>query len=165
MPIRTLLLALVCALALPSAALAATPTPTLDAEETAFCQQINSYRAQNGVAPLKVSIALTNAADWLSTDMAASNYFSHTDSLGRAFYTRLGSFGYVASYLGENIAAGTAGASATFNLWRNSAGHNQNMLNANYKVIGIGRAYGAHATYGWYWTTDFGSTTDATIAC
>ncbi len=164
MSTRSLLLALVCSLALPSAALAATPTPTLDAEETAVFQQINSYRAQNGVAPLKVSITLTNAAKWLSGDMASKNYFSHTDSLGRGFSARLGSFAYSASYTAENIAAGSASASATFQQWRNSAGHNAKMLNPNYKVIGIGRAWGASSKYGWYWTTNFGSTVDATIA-
>src|SRR3970040_1534619 len=30
------------------------------------------------------------------------------------------------------------------------------MLNANFKVIGIGRVYTGGSTYGWYWTTDFG---------
>lgn len=41
-----------------------------------------------------------------------------------------------------------------------SSGHNQNMLNPNYRVIGIARAYDAASSYGWYWTTDFGGTVD-----
>jgi uncharacterized protein YkwD len=40
--------------------------------------------------------------------------------------------------------------------WQNSAGHNENMLNENYRVIGIARVYSSNSTYRWYWTTDFG---------
>lgn len=165
MPIRSLLIALVCCIAFPSAALAATPTPVLDTEEVAFCQQVNTYRAQNGLAPLKVSIALTKASRWMSNDMATLNYFDHTDSYGRAFNTRLGSFGYRGMSVGENIAAGSATGSATLSMWRNSAPHNANLLNSTWKVMGIGRAYGAHSSYGWYWTADFGTVTDATMDC
>lgn len=39
------------------------------------------------------------------------------------------------------------------------------MLNANYRVIGIGRAYSATATYRNYWTADFGGYADRTIPC
>ncbi|MDQ1359024.1 MAG: hypothetical protein QOG44_3397, partial [Acidimicrobiaceae bacterium] len=34
-----------------------------------------------------------------------------------------------------------------------------------YKVIGISRSYSAKATYGWYWTTDFGGFADQSIPC
>ena len=39
------------------------------------------------------------------------------------------------------------------------------MLNPNYKVIGIGRAYSASSAYRNYWTTDFGGYVDRTIPC
>ncbi|HEX2179020.1 MAG TPA: CAP domain-containing protein [Actinomycetota bacterium] len=143
----------------PSAAQAAI---ALDAEEAAFCTLINNYRASKGLAPLMVSERLTNAAEWMSTDMATKNYFSHTDKLGRDPFQRMSAFGYTYStYKGENIAAGNATASATFTQWKNSSGHNANMLNANYKVIGIGKAYGATSTYKNYWTTDFGGVVDS----
>ncbi|MDQ3263607.1 MAG: CAP domain-containing protein [Myxococcota bacterium] len=61
----------------------------------------------------------------------------------------------------ENIAAGNATAEGAFTQWRNSAGHNTNMLNGDYRVIGIGRGYDAASTYGWYWTTTFGGQVDA----
>lgn len=139
-------------------------TPTLDSEEQAALKLINDYRAQNGLNPLRVSITLTRAADWLSADMAGRNYFSHTDSQGRDPFQRMTAYGYnYNSYRGENIAAGYGDAARTFNLWRNSSGHNAAMLNANFKVIGISRAYNASSTYKWYWTTDFGSFVDATL--
>ncbi len=165
MPIRSLLLALVCCIAFPSAALAATPTPVLDAEEVAFCQAINTYRAQHGLGAVKVAVTMTKAARWMSADMATKDYFSHTDSIGRSFSARLLSFGYRGTTVSENIAAGSASGSGTLDQWRNSAPHDENMLNPAWRFMGIGRAYAADSTYGWYWTADFGTTSDTTIAC
>ena len=136
---------------------------TLDSEQALFLSLINSYRSQNGLAPLQVSPTLQTASQWMSTDMATKNYFSHTDSLGRDPFQRMNAFGYNYSYAGENIAAGNSGAQATFNQWQGSPGHNQNMLNPNYKAIGIGRAYNAGSSYRYYWTTNFGSVVDGTV--
>jgi uncharacterized protein (TIGR03437 family) len=139
-------------------------TPVLDGEEQMVLKLINDYRAQSGLNPLRASAALTRAADWMSADMAARNYFNHTDSQGRDPFVRMTAFGYnYGGYRGENIAAGYNDAGRTFNLWRNSPGHNAAMLNANFNVIGISRAYVASSTYKWYWTTDFGSFVDATL--
>lgn len=139
-------------------------TPALDAEEQMMLKLINDYRAQNGLQALRASLALTRAADWMSADMAAKNYFNHTDSQGRDPFVRMAAFGYnYGGYRGENIAAGYDDAARTFNLWRNSPGHNAAMLNANFNVIGISRAYGASSTYRWYWTADFGGFVDATL--
>lgn len=152
----------------------ATPTPTptttpttgltgtaaIDAEEQIFLGLINAYRAQNGAPALTISVKLTQASDWLSVDMATRNYFSHTDRLGRAFSSRIGAFGYSGYTIAENIAAGNASGQATFTQWKNSSGHNANMLNANYKAIGIARAYDSTSSYKWYWTTDFGATVE-----
>jgi len=161
-----LLFALLSLAATPAIASADIGDPVLDAEEKAFCTQINEYRVSNGRAPLRVSVSLENASKWMSTDMATKNRFSHTDSLGRSFSTRLGAFGYTFStWKGENIAAGYSSAASTFAQWRASTGHNNNMLNPNYTVIGIGRAYSPSATYRYYWTTDFGGHADRTIPC
>jgi uncharacterized protein YkwD len=147
-----------------------TPTPTstggvaLDNEEAAFVTLINDYRAQSGLAKLEVSITLTESSKWMSSDMASKNYFSHTDSLGRDPFARMAAFGYPQNgYSGENIAAGNSDAQNTFTQWKNSPGHNANMLGVHYTVIGVGRAPDSKSTYKWYWTTDFGSTVDAIL--
>lgn len=129
---------------------------SFDSEERAFLDLINAYRAQNGVAVLSVSGSLNQAAAWMAKDMADNNYFSHTDSLGRSFSTRLGQCG-VQSGGGENIAAGTYRSSAqdAFTAWRNSSGHNANMLRSSFRQIGIARYYDPSSRYGWYWVTDF----------
>ena len=63
-------------------------TINLDSEEQAFLGLINDYRAQNGLGALRVSPKLTQASKWMSADMVANNYFSHTDALGRSAGTR-----------------------------------------------------------------------------
>ena len=126
-------------------------------EEAVFLQLINEYREQNGLPVLAINSYLQTASQWLSEDMANKNYFSHTDSLGRDAFQRMADFGYdLSTFKGENIAAGYATAASVMEGWKNSPGHNANMLNSNYRVIGIGLAYEESSNYGWYWTTDFG---------
>lgn len=125
-------------------------------EEQAFLTLINNYRAQNNLPALSLSSGLNRMAHWHATDMATKNYFSHTDSLGRSFSTRLQQCDASGGYAGENIAAGYQTAQSVFDAWRNSAGHNQNMLNGNFRFIGIARVTGG--SYGVYWVTDFSST-------
>ena len=134
----------------------------IDAEEQAFLTLINDYRQQNGQQPLALSSALTRASAWKSQDLGANNYFAHDDLyVPRSWDQRIRDCGYsYNTWIGENIAAGNAAATDTFDQWRNSPGHNANMLSANYSAIGIARAYNAGAAYGWYWSTDFGGVND-----
>lgn len=135
----------------------ASATTPLSPEEEAFLTLINSYREQNRRGKLNIDTKLQDASEWMSIDMGVNAYFSHTDSLGRDVSTRLGAFGYsYNTWKGENLAAGTSSAQTAFNLWKDSPGHNSNMLNSNYTAIGIARRYTAGSPYGWYWTTDFG---------
>jgi len=135
----------------------------LDSEEQAFLTLINNYRAQNGRSALTTSTNLSRAAAWHATDMAAKSYFSHTDSLGRSVGTRVAQCDGLPQN-GENIAAGTVKdtAAEAFEMWRNSSGHNANMLNGSYRQIGIARVYNANSPYKWYWVTDFSTSTDGT---
>ena len=57
-----LALALLTFAVLPAAA-ASAADPVLDAEEKAFCKQINQYRAQNGQPALRVSVTLDQRHD------------------------------------------------------------------------------------------------------
>lgn len=129
----------------------------LNAEEEAFVELINDYRQENGLQPLTVIQTLHDAALWMSQDMGQEAYFSHTDSLGRSPWTRMADFGYgYSTWKGENIAAGYTNAQSVFNGWKNSSGHNANMLNSNFQVMGIGMVYVPGSPYGYYWTNDFG---------
>ncbi|MCA1667852.1 MAG: CAP domain-containing protein [Thermomicrobia bacterium] len=140
--------------------LAAPPVTSPDqpgVEEADCLARINAYRVQNMLPPLTISPGLMRTARWLSGDMAAKGYFSHTDSLGRDLTARLQAFGLTGNTAwGENIAAGNASAAETFLQWKNSPDHNENMLRPTFTTIGIGRAPGT-LPYPWYWTTDFGN--------
>jgi uncharacterized protein YkwD len=132
----------------------------VDSEEQAFLNLVNAHRAQNGRAPLGLSHALSRSAAWKSKDMGVNRYFAH-DDLSRTWVQRVRDCGYrYNTYIGENIAAGVSSAQAAFDLWKNSPGHNANMLSTNFTTIGIGREYVAGSPYGWYWTTNFGGVDD-----
>jgi uncharacterized protein YkwD len=155
------LAAFVVLVALLSVSLAPQNAAALDGEESAFLTMINNYRAQNGLGALSTNDKLRDAALWMAQDMAAKSYFSHTDSLGRDPFARMADFGYTYNtWKGENLAAGVAGASGAFDLWKGSPGHDQNMLSSNFTVIGIARAYNPNSSFGWYWVTDFGGQGD-----
>lgn len=135
---------------------------SLDSEELEFLELINDYRAENGLGPLVFSNALNRAAAWKSEHMATNDYFSHDDAIiDRGFVDRLRDCGYTANtWLAENIAAGNDTAEETFEQWRDSAGHNSNMLSPNMVAIGVARVFNETSTYGWYWTTEFGGEND-----
>jgi uncharacterized repeat protein (TIGR02543 family) len=134
----------------------------VEKEKSDFLALINQYRQANGKAPLKISGALTTAAQLHSQDMADRNYFNHTSLDGRTFVDRIRAAGYAYNtYIGENIAAGYFAAQGVFDGWKSSPGHNANMLNPNYVVIGIGIAENDGSKYKIYWTTDFGGYDDS----
>jgi uncharacterized protein YkwD len=139
--------------------------PLLSGEEQALLDYVNGYRIENSLTPLNASATLTASARWMSQDLGDNDYFSHTDSLGRNPFQRMATFGYDCeaynTWCGENLAAGSSSGSQTFELWRNSPGHNANMLNPNYRVAGIAAVFNQDSTYGWYWTLDMGGFDDS----
>jgi len=134
------------------------PTPVPDIGE--LVTLINGYRSENGLQPLVTSPALTQAAQWMSEDMAGNGYLSHTDSLGRGNLGRLAAFGYDCTayntWCGENLAAGTATGWETLDAWRKSPAHNDLLLKADFAALGIGCAYNQGSAYGWYWVIELG---------
>lgn len=125
------------------------------ADTTGFLSLLNSYRQQNKLGTLVEDQNLTNSACWLATDLDI-NGFNHTDSQNRDMSQRLTDFGVSDGSRAENIFYTTAGSDANyaFTAWKNSPGHNANMLGSAYTRIGIGRA---NVSGKWYWVTDFAS--------
>ena len=128
--------------------------------ESQLLVQTNAARRAHGVPPLHQNANLTAASHWLAGDMAARNYFNHTDSLGRTFDVRLAQFGYWHGQGGiaENIAAGYADVPSVVAAWLASPGHAANMLNPVYREIGVGYGENTSSTYDTYWVQDFGFT-------
>ena len=71
-------------------------------------------------------------------EMAYSGKFSHTRPNGTSCFTIFNEKGISASNKGENIAMGQRSAESVSTSWRNSPGHYENMIDANFKKIGIG---------------------------
>jgi uncharacterized protein YkwD len=157
----TLLAALIAFLAFGASALLPAQAAALDEEESTFLTLINDYRQSKGLGTLSTNGKLTDTAVWMATDMATNDYFSHTDSLGRDPFDRMADLGYdYNTWKGENLAAGVPDAATALDLWQGSDGHDKNMLNPHFTVIGISRAYDPGATFGWYWATEFGGQGD-----
>jgi uncharacterized protein YkwD len=139
---------------------------TFDAQEQQFLTLINNYRTSQGLPALATSISLNRAASWMAVDMATKGYFAHNEPppSNRTWSQRLTDCGDSWSSAGENIAAGTVmdTAQEAFDIWRNSSGHNANMLGASYRQIGIARHYLSTSPYKWYWVTDFHGPDDGT---
>lgn len=128
-----------------------------DAVEQEFLQLLNSYRSTKGAGALTVSPALNRAAAWMATDLGGRSTLTHTDSLGRSPWVRMPNCGY-GSPGGENLAGGLAyeSAAAALDAWKRSPSHNDVMLAADFREVGIARVYAAGSRYSYYWVTTFG---------
>ncbi len=106
---------------------------------------------------LTLNSQLRCAARKHSKDMGDKNFFSHTGSNGWNFIKRIEAAGYL-NWLAaaENIAAGQTTAAAVVTGWMNSTGHCNNIMNPNYKHLGVGYYNKSTATYKHYWTQNFG---------
>jgi len=97
----------------------------------------NSSRAREGLGELSVNSQLTSAAYAKAQDMLANQYFAHTSPQGKTPWDFIKGAGYDYAYAGENLAIGYTDSSELFNAWMASATHRQNILNPNFREIGI----------------------------
>lgn len=144
-------------------ALTALALESAEAQDTSrVLELVNQHRATAGLSPLIRAAELDSAAQRHSNDMATNNFMSHTGSDGSTPGQRITAAGYSWTTYGENVAAGYTTADAVVTGWMNSSGHRANILNGNFKEIGIAVVYRAGTTYGYYWTQDFGARSGST---
>lgn len=146
-----------------------------------YLSAINDVRTKNQscgssgnflAAPaLTWSKKLYDAAYEHSNDMATTNTFSHDGSgqpsdltgtrLGAesVLYQRVESYGYIWSRIGENIGAGTNTNSAQKIVAQLMAsdGHCANIMNPNFKEVGMALVKKINTDFIHYWTQDFGT--------
>jgi len=122
--------------------------------ETAVLVLVNAERAKAGCRALTVDSRLAAAARKHSADMVARDYFSHTTPDGVSFSQRIDAEGYQWSRVGENIAAGQRSATEVMKAWMKSPGHRANILNCQFRNIGIGVVQNGRSPV---WTQDFGT--------
>ncbi|SEE49752.1 CAP domain-containing protein [Streptomyces sp. Ag109_O5-10] len=120
--------------------------------EAEVLKLVNEERAKVGCSALTASSSLTHLAEAFSDDMAARNFFDHTDPDGKTPWDRAAAAG-ISNLGGENIARGQATAQAVMDAWMNSEGHRANILNCDFKTLGVGVHLGEG---GPWWTQDFG---------
>lgn len=117
-----------------------TPSEDEDTEENStYAEQIvalvNVEREKAGLAPVALSIELGQVAMIRAKEIEVS--FSHTRPNGSYFTSVLQENGITYRLAGENIAWGQKSPEEVMNAWMNSAGHRANILNANFKELGV----------------------------
>lgn len=98
----------------------------------------NEKRAQNGLHALVLDSTLSAAAIAKGNDMLAKGYWAHFAPDGTSPWSFFLSFGYKYKYAGENLARDFASSEAAVSAWMNSPSHKDNILNSNYRDVGIG---------------------------
>lgn len=144
--------------------------PQHSANEQYLLELINAERAKVGAQPLAFDNDLSEAAENHDKWMLAADVFSHTGSGGSSPTTRMKAAGYTLSgswATGENIAWATTRAPTGYvdevkllhtNLM-NSSGHRANILNPNFREVGLGFEVGDYkGRSSAFVTEDFGKT-------
>jgi uncharacterized protein YkwD len=127
----------------------------LDAE--AARELINKYRAQNGLKPLKLNAQLSAAAKGHSSDLAKWDRISHFGSDGSNPWDRVKRAGYNARLAAENVGTGQATIDEVFKGWKESPGHNKNLLLADAEHMGIALVQDPKTEFKTFWTLVLGS--------
>lgn len=97
----------------------------------------NDARHTAGLAPLTHNSVLDVAAQARIEDMAQRNYFGHQNPDGRMPWDFISAAGYRYQTAGENLARGFYDATVLVNAWLGSPTHRANVLNINYRDIGV----------------------------
>jgi uncharacterized protein YkwD len=115
----------------------------------------NVERAKVGAPALTANAQLAKAAQDYAKVLAKGGCFSHNCGPVPNPGKRIRNAGYNWRAWGENIAAGDQTAAAVMARWMKSSGHRANILNRNFRDIGVGIEDGAGPYYR-YWVQDFG---------
>jgi uncharacterized protein YkwD len=144
---------------LPSAA-------NLQAISAATLCLLNGERADRGLRALSTDADLAQAAVAHGGDMVEHGYFAHDGRDGSKPADRIRRAGYLSGggawQIGENLAWGTGDLSTPRSImaaWMNSPGHRANILEPDYREVGIALVAGnpnAHDGSGATFVTEFG---------
>lgn len=102
----------------------------------------NVKRAENGLPALTFNSQLAQAAAGKASNMFAENYWAHFAPSGKTPWMFITGAGYKYVYAGENLARDFSDAPSVVNAWMNSPSHRSNLLDKNFKEIGVAVADG-----------------------
>jgi uncharacterized protein YkwD len=109
----------------------------------------------SATTPLRLSVALGNAALAHSLDMATHNYFEHAGADGSTPAARVTRAGYAWRVVGENLAAGVATAEEAVAGWLQSPPHCQNLMDPRFTDMGVGYMVNPRDRSVIFWTQVF----------
>lgn len=128
-------------------------TGTERAAEATVLTLVNEQRAKVGCSPLNSDPQLDKLAQGFSDDMAREGFFSHIAPDGSSPWDRANALG-IENLAAENIARGQTDAESVVQAWMESPGHRANILNCDYRTLGVGVRFGEDG--GPWWTQNFG---------
>ena len=108
------------------------------AMEEEVVRLVNEERAKYGLQPLQIDERLMQVAKLKSKDMFDNNYYEHTSPIYGSPFEMLKGFNISYNIAGENIHHHKQNAKSVVEDWLNSQGHRENILNNNFKYIGVG---------------------------
>lgn len=111
-------------------------------------RMISAYRASHGLSPVTLDPALNRVAQAQARSMAQAGQISHGP---RSLSSRLASQGVNPRAAAENVAAGYANLERVMASWRNSSGHNANLLMPQARRMGIALAHAPDSRFKTYW--------------
>lgn len=117
----------------------------------------NEKRESQGLSPLTLSQSLTDGAVIRSKEIIKKAEHKRPD--GSSCFTAVKK-----SYLkmGENLALGQTLPETAMINWINSKGHSENILDPNFKKLGVGYTYDSNSKYKYHWVQMFGSDLSST---
>ena len=119
--------------------------------------RINAYRKQKGLKPLRLNAALTAAAKAHSRDLAKWDRISHFGSDGSNPWDRVKRAGYNAKLAAENVGTGQVSFDEVLKGWKDSPGHNKNLLLSDAEHMGIALVHEPKSEFKTFWTLVVGA--------
>ncbi|MDD2753819.1 MAG: CAP domain-containing protein [Candidatus Portnoybacteria bacterium] len=98
---------------------------------------INQERQSRNLPALALNDSLNSAAGLKVNDMATQGYFEHTSPAGITPWFWFKQIGYNYVFAGENLAMGFTETDEVFAAWMNSPTHRANILNPNFREMGL----------------------------
>jgi len=120
-------------------------------------RMINGYRAAHGLKPLQLEAKLTKAAKRHAQDLAHHDRISHQGSDGSDPWARARQTGYGPRLAAENVGAGQRSFTEVLQGWKDSPGHNRNLLLNDATHMGIALATSPNSRYQTFWTLVLGN--------
>lgn len=107
----------------------------------------NESRIEENKPPLIRSQKLDEAAELKGEDMASKEYFAHNSPEGVTPWHWFKVVGYNFLYAGENLAINFTDSADVEEAWLNSPTHRANIMNVEFREIGIATVKGVYKNY------------------